>query len=144
MNKIANVISTFTPEVADPALLGYPPTLPLEIALKTATPKELCEEYGITKQEWDELRADERFRRDVAQYIEMLKEEGMSFKLKARLQSEELLKTSWRMIHSVSGEVPASVKADLIKFTIRAAGLDGSAQKEGASGGANLQINIVL
>lgn len=145
MNQIANTLTTFTPDTADPATLGYPPTLPLEIALKTASNKELCEEYGITKEEWDDLRVNERFRQDVANYIELLKEEGMSFKLKARLQSEELLKTSWRMIHSVNGEVPASVKADLIKFTIRAAGLDGSAQKEGANGGgANLQINIVL
>ena len=130
--------------LSDPAKLGWPPTLPIEIALRTAPIKVICEEYGLSKAEWDVLRFDERFIKDVADAVAELKKEGMSFKMKARLQSEELLKTSWKLIHSSSEDVPPSVKADLIKFTVRAAGLDGSKDQASNTMQNALQININL
>lgn len=128
----------------DPALLGYPATLPIEVALRTAPIKRICEEYGISREEWDELRHHPQFITDVAAAAEELKKEGMSFKMKARLQSEELLKTSWRLIHSSNNDVPPSVKADLIKFTIRAAGYEADAKNGANANTNNLQININL
>ena len=129
----------------DPSELGYPPTLPVEIALRVAPLKTICESYGLSREEWDALRVQPMFVAHVARIVESLREEGMSFKLKARLQSEELLKKSWQMIHASEDRVPASVRADLLKFTIRAAGLDGS--KDQASAQADrptLQIQINL
>lgn len=129
----------------NPAELGYPPTLPLELALRTASTKEICESYGIDKAQWDKLRHDPALKKEVADYLEDLKTEGVSFKMKARLQSEELLKTSWKLIHSSNDQVPPNVKADLIKFTVRAAGLDGSKDQVGGGvGGNSFQININL
>lgn len=135
----------FLPEPSkDPALGAYPPTLPVEIALKTASIKDLCAEYNLSREEWEALKERPDFRADVKAWVDRLKEEGMSFKAKAQLQAEQLLITSWKMIHG-GAEVPPAVKADLIKFTIRAAGLDGSAQKEGGGAhGTALQININL
>lgn len=129
----------------DPALGAYPPTLPVEIALRTATIPELCAEYNLSREDWNTLRLREDFRADVKAWVEKLKEEGMSFKAKAQLQAEQLLITSWKMIHG-GAEVPPAVKADLIKFTIRAAGLDGSASGAATNGGNHtaLQININL
>ena len=127
----------------DPAIGAYPPTLPVEIVLQTASLQEICQSYGITKLEWDELRVREDFRADVARYKELVKTEGMSFKLKAMLQSEELLKTSWQMIHKNDGSVPASVRADLIKATWRIAGLEPDKNAGGGSG-TSLQIQINL
>jgi hypothetical protein len=67
----------------------------------------------------------------------------MSFKLKARLQAEELLKTSWRLIHAPAEEVPSSVKADLLKATMRWAGYDIKEQAVAGGGNAlNIQINL--
>ena len=127
----------------DPAKVGWPATLPIELALKTAAPTELKVEYGYTDEEWSALRYDPLFLADVAAAFEMVKKDGMTFKMKARLQSEELLKQSWVMIHSSNDEVPASVKADLIKTTYRVAGYD---NKESASGvvsnGLSIQINL--
>lgn len=129
----------------NPALLGYPPTLPIEIAMRTAPIKQICEAYGIDKDEWEQLRQHPMFVADVKAAMETLKEEGMSFTFKARMQAEELLKTSWRLIQD--GQTPPTVRADLIKFTIRAAGLDKSAQKEAQNPNAfapqlNIQINL--
>ena len=137
------LVSTLRPD--DPSELGYPPTLPIEIALRTAPLKDICEVYGLDQDDWDRLRQDPVFVQDLKRCVEDLRTEGVSFKMKARLQAESLLKRSWQMIHSPSDQVPPSVAADLIKFTIRAAGLDGSKdQAAGAALNSALQININL
>jgi len=127
----------------NPADMGYPATLPIEVALRTAPINRICEAYGLSREDWEELRHNPLFIRDVEAALTELKKDGMSFRMKARLQSEELLKQSWRMIHASSDEVPPSVKADLIKFTIRAAGLEADS-KSNAQATNNLQININL
>jgi len=126
----------------DPAKLGFPPSLPVEIALKTATPERLREEYGYSHSEWVALREDPVFVKALIEAVKMVQQEGMSFKLKARLQAEELLKRSWILIHDKA--VPASVQSDLIKATMRWAGYD--EKKEAGPGGSTnaLQININL
>ena len=128
----------------NPSEIGtYPPTFPVEIALRTAPLQEICAAYNISHEEWLVLRADPVFQRDLTAAVELVKKDGMSFKLKAQMQSDELLKTSWTMIHD-KVDVPASVRADLLKFTVRAAGLADPAEK-GAGGPQNaLQININL
>lgn len=125
----------------DPAKLGWPHTLPIEVALRTATIPEICKDYNISREEWNTLRLHPGFIAEVAGCMEALKKEGVSFSMKAKLQAEELLKTSWRIIHDKTS--PAQVKADLIKSTMRWAGYDA---KDNASAGQanNLQINIVL
>lgn len=127
----------------DPAGMGWPPTLPLEVAMKEMPLKDICASYGISKEDWIKLKDNPSFVAEVAGYIDMLKKEGVSFKLKAKLQAEELLKSSWKLIHDRTGDVPAQVKADLIKSTMRWAGYDA---KEGAGGqtGTSLQIQINL
>jgi hypothetical protein len=127
----------------DPAELGWPPTLPIEVALRTAPLADIRETYGYSQEEWVALKDNPQFLADLAAAVAMVKEEGVSFKLKARLQAEELLKTSWRLIHAPQDEVPSSVKADLIKATARWAGYD--TKDNGAGGQANnlnIQINL--
>jgi hypothetical protein len=128
----------------DPAELGWPPAFPIEVALRVAPIKQICEAHGITKEHYNVLRTDPGFLNVLAGYAKMLKEHGASFKLKAMIQSEELLKTSWAIIHAV--DTPAAVKADLIKHTIRFAGLDASLDQKGggANNQANFQINLNL
>lgn len=127
----------------DAARLGYPPTLPVELALKEKTPRELCAIYGISHDEWNRLRQDPVFVADVKARSIELETDGLSFKMKAQLQAVELLKKSWDMIHGP--KTPPAVAADLIKFTVRAAGLDGSKDQALAATQQNaLQINIHL
>lgn len=130
---------------ANPADIGYPATLPIELALRTSSLRDICDAYGIDRTEWDALRVNPVFVADLTAAVEMVRKEGMSFKLKARMQSEHLLTTSWKMIHAPHDEVPPAVKADLLKFTVRAAGL--SEEKASTQAGANgntLQIQINL
>lgn len=136
---------------ADPATLGWPPSLPFDLALAQQPVREICAAYSINRFEYERLRADPAFRRAVAEATETLKEEGASFKLKARAQSEELLKTSWALIHKPLNEVSASVKAQLIMFTVRCAGLDASVEQKARANAqasalavAGLTINLHL
>lgn len=126
----------------DPAAIGWPPTLPIEIALKTAPLNDIRDAYGYDEAEWRSLRYNPDFLSDLAAAVQMVREEGMSFKLKARLQAEELLKTSWRLIHAPIDEVPSSVKADLIKATARWAGYDAKDNSGGQANNLNIQINL--
>lgn len=129
----------------DPADVGFPATLPLELAMREDTPKNICKAYGISKAEYDVLCANPYFVRAVEDAIAELQKDGVSFKIKARAQAGELLKTSFQLIHD--GDTPPSVKADLIKFTIRSAGLDASIDQKNAGNaapGVALQINLNL
>lgn len=131
---------------ADPAKWAWPVTLPIEIALHTATVKELCAEYSISHDEWMQIKENPAFQAEVANAVEALRKDGMDFKMRAQLQSKELLKRVWEMTHHDFAVVPANVQADLIKFMIKAAGLDAS-KDQGAQGNDNrtaFQININL
>jgi hypothetical protein len=102
--------------------------------------KATCAAYGIDRDQWNKLRANPRFVADITRLDEQVKKEGTTFRLRAQLQSEAYLKTSWRMAHDP--EVPPNVRADLIKATFRAAGYDAKAAEQEAR--TALQINIVL
>lgn len=138
MNALSNISGYQPPN--DPAALGWPPTLPIEIALKTAPMDSIREAYGYSKEDWSALKHNLEFLSDLRAAVEMVKKEGMGFKMKARLQAEELLKTSWKLIHS-GVETPPSVKADLLKATMRWAGYD---SKETMAGGGQTALNIQI
>lgn len=139
LTEPAKTVAPINPH--DPARLGYPATLPIEIAMRTASTRAICEAYGIAEEEWELIRHDPTFLSDLQRAVDMLKEEGMSFRLKAKLQAEELLKTSWRMIHNPA--TPPSVAADLIKSTARWAQYDTPQQAQVSAGsGFSIAINF--
>lgn len=128
---MSNLPTQFMDLTADPASLGWPPSLPFDLALSQQPVREICAAYSIDRFEYERLKNDPAFRRAVAEATETLKEEDCApFKLKARAQSEELLKTSWALIHKPLDQVSASVKAQLIMFTVRCAGLDASVEQK--------------
>ena len=127
---------------ADPAQLFWPPTLAVECALGSSTVEELKDSYKLDDFKWSAIIADPAFRADVARIKEALKTEGHSFRLKAGMQAEALLESMWRFAHDE--KMPPAVRADIMKFIVRASGL--SAEKEKSDGGnsTSLQINISL
>lgn len=126
--------------IDDPAIFGFPPTLPIELALGDMPRNEILKAYEITPAYWDVLRNNVTFRKALSDAVEKLQREGMSFRVKAQMQSEALLETSFKMIHDKN--VPHNVRADLIKTTYKVAGLE---PKESASAAVGaLQINIHL
>jgi hypothetical protein len=124
----------------DPAAIGWPVTLPLELAMGEQTPKEICQSYDISRERFATLAQLPAFQKAYADAQALLKQDGMTFRVKARMQSELLLETAFALIHAPG--TPSNVKADLIKATWKFGGLE--PKEEGGNGGNQLNIQINL
>ncbi len=124
----------------NPAEIGFPPMLPIELALAESPVREICADYKIDKEAFTKLCSQPAFIKAVRDAQEMLAKEGMGFRMKARMQAEALLDTSWALIHAA--HTNSAVKADLIKQTWKVAGFEPKA--EDRSPVMPLQINIQL
>lgn len=137
-----NALTTFLErDSKDPTSLVWPPTLPIELALKTASPGELRAEYGYDDDEWEALRTNPVFLSELAGACELVRQEGMSFKLKAKLIAEENLKEVFRLTRDPL--CPAQVRGKLIELTARWAGFDPRTNGEEAIGGGALNANML-
>lgn len=139
---MSDTLSTVLIKPDDPSLLGFPPMLPVELAMHVAPVPEICEAYGIDKETFVALTRDPLFVKAYSDAKEALAKDGVSFRLKAKMQAEELLKKSWELIHSES--TPNNIKADLIKATVRWAGYEPKGDSGGPLAGNAFQININL
>jgi hypothetical protein len=106
------------------------------------TLQEVMNRHSIKADDILAFNADPIFLKKVDHYRVEIRDKGMTFKLKARAQAEELLTTSWLLIHDPG--VSAAVKADLIKSTVKWAGLEpkDNTLTEGVSGGVKITINL--
>jgi hypothetical protein len=127
-------------DMRNPADLGFPPMLPIELALKIAAPADICGHYGITREQFAAIIAHPVFIKEYQGAVEALKVEGMSFKLKARMQAEGFLSTSFAMVTNPA--TSDAVRADLIKNTVRWAGYDAKAVDTGTGSTFAIQINL--
>lgn len=106
------------------------------------TLQEIMGRHNITANEILVFNADPIFLKKVEHYRNEVRDKGLTFKLKARAQAEELLTTSWLLIHDPA--VSPAVKADLIKSTVKWAGLEpkNDAMVDAGSGGVKITINL--
>lgn len=103
---------------------------------------EIKDRHKITASDLLVFNKDPVFLKKVEHYRDEIREKGLTFKLKARAQAEELLTTSWGLIHSA--DVSPAVKADLIKSTVKWAGLETKTDEAnvGVAGGVKININF--
>lgn len=123
--------------------LGFSPLLPVELALKIAPVERIYASYGLTESEFDALMSSPAFISAYKEAQTLVKEDGMAFKLKAKMQAEEMLKVSWSMVQDK--ETPPSVRADLLKWTSRVAGFEPKNVEQGtgtSQQSLNIQINL--
>lgn len=121
--------------------------LALDVALTLEgsgeTLQEVMNRHHITALDILEFNKDPLFLKKVDAYRVEVRDKGMTFKMKARAQAEELLTTSWLLIHSP--EVSPAVKADLIKSTVKWGGLEpkgDTGMEQGGGGGVRITINL--
>ena len=69
-----------------------------------------------------------------------MQENGLSFKAKARAQAEDLLAHSYDL--ATDPLCSAAVRADLIKWTAKVAGLEPTTKDTEKTGGGGLVLNI--
>ena len=129
----------------NPTELGFPPMLPMELAMNTGRPSEILEAYGLGKDDWERFKANPTFLVACAEARKMAEADGGSFRMKARTMAEMLLKDALDMAREDDTEkVPPSVRADLIKFMVRIAGLDASIDQKGTAAGKAIGAQAVI
>jgi len=101
---------------------------------------EIKDRHHVTASDLLVFNKDPVFLKTVDRYREDIRDNGITFKLKARAQAEELLTTSWGLIHSP--DVSPAVKADLIKSTVKWAGLETKGDEDGGGAAGGVKINI--
>jgi hypothetical protein len=103
---------------------------------------EVMTRHEIEAPDMLKFNSDPVFLKKVDVYRTEIRDKGMTFKLKARAQAEELLTTSWLLIHDPA--VSPSVKADLIKSTVKWAGLEPKGDDDAgqSAGGVKIMINL--
>jgi len=103
---------------------------------------EIKDRHRIDANDLLVFNRDKVFLKRVEAYREEVREKGLTFRLKARAQAEELLTTSYMLIHDPA--VSPAVKADLIKSTVKWAGLEPKNTDDSAAGGGGVKIMINL
>lgn len=104
--------------------------------------QEIMGRHSITANDILVFNSDPIFLKKVEHYRGEVRDKGLTFKLKARAQAEELLTTSWLLIHDPA--VSPAVKADLIKSTVKWAGLEPKNEVAADTGGGGVRITINL
>lgn len=103
---------------------------------------DVINRHNISAHDILHFNSDPVFLKKVEHYRTEIRDKGITFKLKARAQAEELLTTSWLLIHDPA--VSPAVKADLIKSTVKWAGLEPKTDvtADTGSGGVKITINL--
>ena len=132
-------------EVANPAdkdhSLEYDVNLVLDVALGVDE-DTICEVYELQHPQLRRIMAMESFKSQVENMKKELQKDGMSFRIKARLQAEEYLRTTFEMIHNP--DIDPKVRKDLIEATVRWAGLDKPKSEGEGGGGGGFSVTINL
>lgn len=119
--------------------MDWPVKLPFEIAME-GNEEALCDLYGITRQQLDDLKLNPAFRRAVAQHKAELAENGVTFRTKAKLQAESYLENLDEII--TAPDTPPSVKLNAIQSAVRWGGLE--PQKEQSQNVVNNNVRVEI
>lgn len=117
--------------------------LACELAMGLEEPEHIFHRYGMDVDQAAELIGSVAFGAMLDRIGRELKESGVSFRSKARMQADELLSHSFEI--ATDPNAPASVRASLIQWTAKMAGHEPKDEKEGGkgtSGGFSLSITF--
>jgi len=121
--------------VSSASVAPWPPRLAFDVAMGEGQEK-LLQLYALTADQLDNLFHYQPFRREVANHQRELRDNGVTFKAKARLQAEEYLLELHGIVHSP--DTPPSVRLDAIKSVVKWGGLEPAPQP---SASQNQQTN---
>jgi hypothetical protein len=129
---------------ASSAAIPWTALFAAEVAIGQDDYLAICARHGVSAAEWGALSQDAEFTSAVeAVRLALRRHPDASFKVKSRLFAESLLPRFRSLIDD--DQTPPSVRADLMKYSVKMAGLDASAeQRTAAAAGPPLQININL
>ena len=123
-----------------PTEASFDPRLAFEMALGFDRPEDIYPRYGMDSEQWYAVARQPAFKNSVLKYQDEIQDQGISFRMKARVQAESYLKDAHLLIkHPLT---PPSVKADMIKWTTKVADLEPKRDQNETGTTFNLQINL--
>ena len=120
--------------------LGFPPRLAFDLALGVDDIEDVLERYHMTAEQFAALAEVPLFKATYKKYKLEIRERGESFRVKAKIQAEELLDTTWDIIHHP--DTPRSVALDAIKSIVKWADLEPKKEDATPANQFNIQINM--
>lgn len=126
----------------DPANYSFDPRLAYELALDLESPGEVFDRYGYSADAAVKLLGNATFIKTIKNYKVEVAENGVTFKLKAKIQAEDLLSHAYAMARDAS--MPPAVRADMIKWTAMVAELGPKKDHSGGGGGSALTLAITF
>jgi hypothetical protein len=122
--------------------LSFDPKFAFEVALKYHPLKVIMQQYGVDKHTMRRLAQHPPFIMALKNFKREIAEQGVTFRMKAKMMSEDLLETAYLM--AKNPQVPSSVRTDNIKSIVKWADLEPKKDSDSGAGGAtfNLQINL--
>lgn len=137
--EISEEVYTSLPAVmAGP--VSWSPRLPFDMAMGDED-SNIQVRYELSDEEYQRILAHPVFRREVSEYIREIREKGVTFKAKAKLQAEEYLLELDEI--ATNRALSPGTRLDAIKFVVRCAELDGGANAAQA-GNSMPQINVQI
>ena len=125
-----------------PTTKFWDPRLTLDLAIGVDDLDTILERYALTKGQFNNLSDLPAFKRDLAEVMRDVREKGVPFKTKAKIQAEVYLELIDKMVFDEN--VPAGVRLDAIKSVVKWGDLEPTNLKDdGAiSNAVNIQINF--
>jgi hypothetical protein len=136
------IFSDYTPHTTKQANPNpWDPRMVVDLALAVDALPDILLRYNLSKTEFENLASNPIFRRDLAVTTREVRENGLQFQRKARVQADIYLETLDNLVHSEA--TPAGVRLDAIKSVVRWGDLEPKDDKKDEAGSAN-NINIQI
>lgn len=126
----------------DPNTAPWPPKLAFDIAMG-GDPSDLKVMYELSEDEYFRIINHPAFRREVSEHAKEIRENGVSFRTKAKIFAETYLAEVDSIV--ANNEIAATTRLDAIKSVVKWAGLEPQVSREGANSSSpqfNIQINL--
>lgn len=114
-------LSSISPNKWDPRLL-------LDLVIAVDTLEEILDRYSMTRDEYDQLSTNIVFRRELATTMRDIRENGASFRAKARIQAESYLPVVDDMIWD--RDIAPGTRLDAVKSIVRWGDLEPKEKRE--------------
>jgi len=118
----------------------WDPRLIMDLAVGVEGIDEILPRYNLTEDDFLALSENRVFKQDLGMAIRDVKENGLTFKTRARVQAEAYLEVLDGIIYADA--TPASTRLEAIKSTVRWGGLDEAAKTEESMNNTQINVNI--
>jgi len=118
----------------------WDPRFLLDLAVGVDALPDILDRYGFTEESFDTLSRSAIFRKELAETIRDVRENGISFTQKARIQAESYLEVIDQLVYDFN--TPASTRLESIRSMVKWARLEAQAGEQDGVNATQININI--